>query len=179
LQVLERNDKVNLLSDGQVTTLSGRQAQLQVVNFQTIVTNISPQALKPPGISSSKANDALQTAVVPLGPVLDVIPTVAVDGYTVQLKVTATLTEFLGYEPSDKNNLVTIYLQDKKAQVVRPQPKLRVRQLTTDVIVWDGQTVVLGGLIADETPAASGRTRNVKPSASVKKNLLVFITPII
>ena len=30
-----------------------------------------------------------------------------------------------------------------------PLPHFRIRQVTTSVIVWDGQTVVLGGLIAE------------------------------
>jgi len=29
-----------------------------------------------------------------------------------------------------------------------PLPRIRLRQVTTSAIVWDGQTVVLGGLIS-------------------------------
>jgi beta-lactamase regulating signal transducer with metallopeptidase domain/tetratricopeptide (TPR) repeat protein len=177
IEALQHDKKVNLLSDGQVTTLSGRQAQLQVVDMKMIVTNINPQALKPPGIASSKLVDALQTTVLPCGPILDVIPTISPDGYTIHLKVTASLVEFLGYEDAAKTDLVTVYLKDKKAQVPRPMPRIRNRQLSTEAIVWDGQTVVLSGLIAPETPAANGRTAGAGQNPSTKKNLIVFITP--
>jgi beta-lactamase regulating signal transducer with metallopeptidase domain/type II secretory pathway component GspD/PulD (secretin) len=177
LNALQHNDKVNLLNDGQVTTLSGRQAQLQEVEMRTIVTNINPQALTPPGIPSSKPADALQYTALSCGPILDVVPTVCADGYTVHLKITATLMEFLGYENAGRSNLVTVYLQGKKSEIARPLPKIRSRQLSTAAIVWDGQTVVLGGLIANDPPAPTGG--GAARNSSVQKNLVIFITPYI
>jgi type II secretory pathway component GspD/PulD (secretin) len=59
-------------------------------------------------------------------------------------------------------------------------PRMRIRQLTTSAVVWDGQTLVLG--IANDqliTKQASGGFLKVKNPDVEKKQLLVFITPTI
>jgi general secretion pathway protein D len=70
-------------------------------------------------------------------------------------------------------------------------PIFRLRQLVTTAIVWDGQTVVLGGLIAesvtktkDKVPLLgdlpiAGRLFRSESSSTRKKNLLIFVTPTI
>jgi general secretion pathway protein D len=72
-----------------------------------------------------------------------------------------------------------------------PLPHFRVRQVTTSAIVWDGQTVVLGGLISenvtkvkDKVPVLGdlpfvGRLFRSESSSSQKKNLMIFVTPTI
>jgi type II secretory pathway component GspD/PulD (secretin) len=72
-----------------------------------------------------------------------------------------------------------------------PLPHYRLRQVTTSVIVWDGQTVVLGGLIAenvtkekDQVPVLGdlpliGRFFRSESSTTKKKNLMIFVTPTI
>ena len=72
-----------------------------------------------------------------------------------------------------------------------PLPHLRLRQVTTSAIVWDGQTVVLGGLITedvtkvkDKVPVLGdlplvGRLFRSESSATSKKNLVIFVTPTI
>ncbi|HNQ91057.1 MAG TPA: hypothetical protein PKM73_20785 [Verrucomicrobiota bacterium] len=125
------------------------------------------------------------TVPMPLGPTLDVLPHVSADGFTIQLNLTPTVTEFLGYEP----NPFTAQVGDISQEY--PLPHFRVRQVTTTAVVWDGQTVVLGGLIAekvakikDKVPVLGdlplvGRLFRSEGSASKKKNLIVFVTPTI
>ena len=72
-----------------------------------------------------------------------------------------------------------------------PLPKFSLRQVVTSAVVWDGQTVVLGGLIAekvtkikDKVPflgdlPIAGRLFRSESSQSQKKNLLMFVTPTI
>jgi general secretion pathway protein D len=74
---------------------------------------------------------------------------------------------------------------------VLPLPRLRVRQVVTSCNVWDGQTVVLGGMISedirkikDKVPILGdlpwvGRLFTSESNESNKKNLLVFVTPTI
>ena len=74
---------------------------------------------------------------------------------------------------------------------VLPLPHFRVRQVTTSAIVWDGQTVVLGGLITedvtkykDQVPVLGdlplvGRLFRSEASQTKKKNLVIFVTPTI
>jgi general secretion pathway protein D len=70
-----------------------------------------------------------------------------------------------------------------------PLPHFRVRQVTTSAIVWDGQTVVLGGLITedvikvkDRVPLLGsipglGRLFRSEGTSTSKKNLVIFVTP--
>lgn len=123
---------------------------------------------------------------VPLGPTLDVIPHVSSDGYTIQMNLIPTVTEFLGYE--DPGQFTS---QVGNIQQPTPLPRFRVRQVTTSSIVWDGQTIVLGGLISeslvkvrDKVPFLGdlpliGRLFTSEGSLSKKKNLVIFVTPTI
>ena len=97
-----------------------------------------------------------QPAQIPFGPVLDVIPYVSADGYSIQMSIVPTLTEFLGYDTENARQFQTV-IGGPPTQPT-PLPGFRVRQITTSAIVWDGQTVVLGGLIAENGP----RTRRIK-----------------
>ena len=84
-----------------------------------------------------------------IGPVLDVVPYVNADGYTIQLTILPTLKEFLGY---DDPGAFVAQVQSVGAQggannqaltQPTPLPKFRLRQVATTAMVWDGQTVVL------------------------------------
>jgi len=126
-------------------------------------------------------------AQIPFGPVLDVIPYVSADGYTIQMSIVPTLTEFLGYDSDVAQTFQTI-VGNQQLQPT-PLPRFRVRQVVTSSIVWDGQTVVLGGLIAenvtkskDKVPVLGdipllGRLFRSERSTSEKRNLVVFVTP--
>jgi general secretion pathway protein D len=124
-----------------------------------------------------------------------VIPTVSADGYTIQMTLIPSITDFLGYDDPGKfipqaqsaagGNIglpITAQL---------PLPHFRLRQITTSVVVWDGQTVVLGGLITenvtkqkDKVPLLGdlplvGALFRSESSATQKSDLMVFVTPTI
>jgi general secretion pathway protein D len=68
------------------------------------------------------------------------------------------------------------------------QPIFSARKVTTSVSVWDGQTVVLGGLIRedvqkteDRTPIIGdiplvGRLFRTNVDQHIKRNLIIFVT---
>jgi Flp pilus assembly secretin CpaC len=115
--------------------------------------------------------------------------------FTIQMTIIPTITEFLGYD--DPGGFVP------QAQSVSggaggvgipivgqlPLPHYRLRQVTTSCIVWDGQTVVLGGLITedvtklkDKVPLLGdlpllGRFFRSEASSTKKKNLMIFVSP--
>lgn len=126
---------------------------------------------------------------VELGPVLDVIPYVLSDGYTVNLTLIPTLTEFAGYD-DPKSELPASGAGLQNAILVPTVlPRFRVRQVTTTVNVWDGQTVVLGGLVSDsvirtkdKVPVLGdvpvlGRFFRSEYHSTQKKHLMIFVTP--
>ena len=158
LRALEQRHGAEVLSAPSVTTLSGRQAQIRIADMNTIVT----------GVDSTAGEGRPTTAVIPCGPVLDVVPRVLPDGYTVQLNLTAKLTEFLGYDPTGQ--LTSPAVLSGKAQ---PAPRFRVRDMTTTANVWDGQTLILGGPIVD---VKARGTNSPAGGQTGRKLLLIFVT---
>ena len=142
-------------------------------------------------VQQPQAIPAVTTVVapIPFGQTLDVIPYVSADGYTIQMHIMPTFTEFLGYDTDAARQFRTVVpnlpVQDT------PLPRFRVRQVATSAIVWDGQTVVLGGLIAESVRKSRekvpvlgdipflGRLFRSEAADSTKKNLVIFVTPTI
>ncbi len=160
---LEERKDVKILSRQDVTTLSGRQAQMQTVEMRSIVTGLSTNLPQ------------VKTELMPFGPVLDVIPYVSSDGHTIAMTVIPTVTEFLGYDEPQKN--ITDYAKSKNMPAELPLPRFRLRQVTTSANVWDGQTLVLGGFVAQEIiRKPDGSEVRERSNKVEKKSLLVFVT---
>jgi general secretion pathway protein D len=121
---------------------------------------------------------------VEVGPVLDVVPCVLSDGYTINLTLIPSLTEFAGYDTE------SIPVPSVANVVLLPNllPKFTVRQVVTTVNIWDNQTIVLGGLISSSVQSTSekipmlgdlpmvGRLFQSQTKTSSKKNLMIFVT---
>ncbi len=127
LRNLEQNPAgVALFYEGQVTTLSSRQA-----NF-----GMAEEVRSGPAVIYSypeQTNTPFR---------LDVVPYVETNGYTIQLSLITTMTEIFGYSAS--TNRLTLGTNSGIPIVSPlPLPRSRVRQTVTSCIVWDGQTAVL------------------------------------
>jgi general secretion pathway protein D len=135
-----------------------------------------------PGVSAITP----ETQQVETGPVLDVVPYVLSDGYTINLALIPSLTDFNGYDTPPTIPSVTGSLNVVQLPVVLPD--FTVRQVVTTVNVWDNQTVVLGGLISssvrstkDSVPFLGdipvlGKLFQSETKTSTKKNLMIFVT---
>lgn len=170
----EKADDVDILANPSVTTLSGRQAQIQMVDVQTLVTGLSTVTS-----NNGATTNLFQTSPMPFGPVLDVVPYVSADGHTVQMVVIPTITEFLGYDdPMSLTNQATPIPITTLGQL--PLPHFRVRQMTSSAIVWDGQTLMLGGFKSEVISRRPNGTEIRKPDPSApKRHLFIFVTPTI
>jgi len=169
LRALESHPHTEILSTPQVTTLSGRQAQIQVSDIKTIVNGITAV------VTNGTTNFIYQSQAMPFGPVLDILPIVSHDGYTIQMTLIPTVTEFLGYEDAKDHKLSP---PDERATL--PLPRFRTRQMTTSAVVWDGQTIVLGNFSDRIMTTKPDGTSESKPSAEKQnKQLLIFVTPTI
>ncbi|MCX6902669.1 MAG: hypothetical protein NTW03_04170, partial [Verrucomicrobia bacterium] len=203
VNALEQRDGVDLLACPEVTTLSGRQTQIKVVDVRYIVTDLSINQTTSGGgntgtggltIGGGGVGSTVQPIAegIEVGPTLDVVPYVTADGYTIQMAIIPTLKEFVGY---DDAGAFVAQIQSVGSSVgaplvaPTPLPKFRLRTVATQCIVWDGQTVVLGGLIAenvtktkDKVPMLGdmpliGRFFRSEANNSLKKNLMIFVTP--
>ncbi len=135
------------------------------------------------------------------GVTLEVEPVVGPDGVTIDLNLVPQVVEFEGFinygspifAPSSSFiNTVTGGLISSPQSVITPnvinQPIFSTRKVTTSVSVWDGQTVVLGGLMRedvqkteDRTPILGdipifGRLFRTNVDQHIKRNLVIFVT---
>jgi general secretion pathway protein D len=210
LHALETRAGAEELSAPEVTTTSGRQTQMKSTEIISIVTGISFNNGSANGANSTTAsgggggtvvNQAGVAAATPntqsveVGPVLDVMPYVLSDGYTLNLTLIPSLTEFSGYDTingvSPRTAAAAVAGVTSTVQLPAILPVFSVRQVLTTVNVWDGQTVALGGLISstvttqkDKVPGLGdlpllGRLFQSQTKSSVKKNLMIFVTPTI
>ena len=143
-------------------------AQAQVIN-----NPVQPSAITP------------QQQQVEVGPVLDVVPYVLSDGYTINLTLIPSLTEFNGYDNPPSIPGISVA---NVVQVPTILPDFIVRQVVTTVNIWDNQTIVLGGLSSstvqstkDKVPMLGdlplvGRLFQSQSKITSKKNLMIFVT---
>jgi general secretion pathway protein D len=200
INALQQRDGVDLMTAPEVTTESGRQAEIQAVDLQTIVTSTgintggtSTAAPTSGGTVVAAAAPLISTpgtTLLPFGPTLDVIPYVSADDFTVQMTIIPTVTEFIGYDSA--NQFVPQATSGGQSiTAVLPLPHFRVRQVVTSASVWDAQTLVIGGLITDSVTKINdqvpvlgdipllGRLFQSQSNSKSKKNLLIFVTPTI
>jgi general secretion pathway protein D len=201
IHALQQRTGTELLAQPEVTTTSGRQAQMKASDVRSVVTAFSfSQAVGPAAVTTggNPTPGSVGSAFVyplpeqmELGPVLDVIPIVLSDGFTINLTLIPTVTQFGGYE--DPNSVLVGTGTFPSGTVVVPTvlPRFTVRQVVSTVNVWDGQTVVLGGLISenvqtikDQVPMLGdlplvGRLFRSESKTTQKNNLLIFVTPLL
>jgi general secretion pathway protein D len=170
---------------------TSRKSKIVVKGFVLCVA-IALLGVIPPG-QAQVVNQAVQTSAitpneqqVEVGPVLDVIPYVLSDGYTINLTLIPSLTEFSGYATPPTIPGISSGLNVVMIPTILPD--FTVRQVITTVNIWDNQTVVLGGLISstvqnetDKVPLLGdlplvGRLFQSQSKISTKKNLMIFVT---
>jgi type II secretory pathway component GspD/PulD (secretin)/tetratricopeptide (TPR) repeat protein len=211
IRALEQRQGVNLMAAPKVTTLSARQAQIKAVRVQYIVTDLDLNQTAGGGggtvggVASTGAGGVGSTVqplaeAFELGPVLDVVPYVTADGYTIQMTIIPTVKEFEGYD-LENAKLFSAQAQSvggsgnnpvgNPLTQITPLPIFRLRQVVTSAIVWDGQTVVLGGLLLDQSTKMKdkvpflgdmpfvGRLFRSESTSAKKTSLIIFVTPTI
>ena len=216
IRALNQKKGIDLLSAPRITTKSGQRAVIEIVREFRYPTQFTEP--KVPDIQShGTTNSTTTTVALPVvgpstpsnfetrntGVTLEVEPVVGPDGVTIDLNLVPQVVEFegfinygspiktvnpalLGFSPSTLLGMTTdaITLTDN----VINQPIFSTRKVTTSVSVWDGQTVVLGGLmredvqkVEDRTPIVGdlplvGRLFRTNVDQHIKRNLIIFVT---
>ena len=201
ISALQQRDGSEILAQPEITTTSGRQAQMKATDVKSVITGFSfsqTQNAQAGGNGQTIVNPGA-TIVYPLpeqmelGPVLDVIPCVLSDGFTINLTLIPTITSFVGYD--NPNEVLTSGVLGNSSQgftlVPTVLPRFTVRQVVSTANVWDGQTVVMGGLLSetvstikDQVPMLGdlplvGRLFRNESKSTHKSNLLIFVTPLL
>ncbi|HUJ10050.1 MAG TPA: tetratricopeptide repeat protein [Verrucomicrobiae bacterium] len=193
IQALSQKQSSDVLSAPKITTISGAQAQIRVAQEFIYPTTFTPATVTA-GTSSGTGGVVTQPAITPstpsafasrpVGVVFNVTPMVGADGYTINLTLIPQVTDFLGfinYGNTIVNGGVTVPNDIK-------QPLFSTRDIMTSVEIWDGQTVMLGGLIREDLQKIDdkipflgdipllGRLFRSKTTQRNKRNLLIFVT---
>ena len=188
LRALNQKKGIDVLSAPKVTTKSGSSATVEVIReFRYPAEYEPPQVPQTTGSGTQPITPATPTSfdMRPVGVRLEVEPTVGSDNYTIDLRLVPEVTEFEGfinYGSPILNRGVVV------TQNVINYPVFSERKVETSVSIYDGQTVVLGGLmredvqkVNDKTPLLgdipmAGALFRSQSDQHIKRNLVIFVT---
>lgn len=201
IRALNQQKGIDLVSSPKVTTKSGQRATIQIVREFRYPTEYDlPQVSASVGSTFQPVVPTTPTSfdTKPVGITLEVEPTVGPDGYTIDLTLSPRVVEFDGFinygSPINANVSVAgplfagINGTIEATSNVINQPVFSTREVTTQVTVYDGSTVVLGGLMRediqktqDKVPILgdiplAGRLFRTTADQHVKRNLIMFVT---
>lgn len=188
LRALNQKKGIDVLSAPKVTTKSGSTATVEVVReFRYPDTYSPPQIPQNTGSGTQPITPATPEnfKMKPVGVRLEVSPTVGSDNYTIDLRLVPEVTEFEGfinYGSPIRNRGIVV------TENVINYPVFSERKVDTSVHIYDGQTVVLGGLmredvqkVNDKTPLLgdlpmAGALFRSQSDQHIKRNLVIFVT---
>jgi general secretion pathway protein D len=211
IRALNQKKGIDLLSAPSVTTKSGQRAIIEVIReLRYPRTYTQPQV---PSISSTTGTTVIgAAAAVPVvvtpttpqdwetrntGVTLEVEPVVGGDATTIDLNLIPQVVEFEGFinygSPINAVGVNTVAGISVSQPVeltpnVINQPVFSTRKVTTSVSVYDGQTVVIGGLMREDVQKTEdkvpiigdiplvGRAFRTNTEQHTKKNLVIFVT---
>ena len=214
IRALNQKKGIDLLSAPRVTTKSGQRAVIEVIREFKYPTEFSapqiPQTIAPQQqninpLNPFVAQQAQSFPVTPttptafevrnVGVTLEVDPTINPDGLTIDLNLVPQVVEFEGfinYGSPIQTQTTNPITGTQTTNVLTPntinQPIFSTRKVTTTVAVYDGNTVVLGGLmredvqkIEDKVPFLGdiplvGRLFRSSVDQHTKRNLVIFVS---
>ena len=196
IRALARKNGTDLMSAPKVTVLSGKKADITVaqeLRYPQAYGDIESTVSSGGGGGSSSSAVSI-TAGTPdefttrnVGVEMSVTPNVASDN-TISLKLQPRVTEFEGFV---EYGGPSIALSGETTAIVPAgfyQPIFSTREISTEVTIYDGATVVMGGLTRDEIRTVNdkvpflgdipglGRLFRSEGETRQKKNLLIFVT---
>jgi general secretion pathway protein D len=202
---LSQKSSFDLLSEPAVLTKSGEQGVLEAVRVFPYPISFDPPELvtqtttgttvttttqfTPPTVIATTPTDFKRRNV---GVRLVVKPQVTADNKTIDLSLFPEVTDFEGFinygsqifvaNPDPANPLSLLSNNEIN------QPVFNTRRINTKVLIRDGSTVVLGGLIRDDIQNINdkvpllgdlplvGRLFQSKAITNTKRNLIIFVT---
>ena len=191
IHALEQSSSTDVLSAPKVTTLSGETAVIKMVQERFFPEDWTEPEFQAGSASGGTTTGASFTPAIPqfgeateVGVIMIVTPTVAADGYSIDLDLEPEVVQFLQFD--DYSYEVTV--EGNTIDAILQMPVISRRKVQTKVIVWDGETVVLGGMITEHVTSIDdkipflgdvpliGRMFRSDVARSEKRNLLIFVS---
>ncbi|HWA24703.1 MAG TPA: hypothetical protein VG734_03435 [Lacunisphaera sp.] len=197
VRALAQQSGTELLSAPRLTVLSGNPATITVAqemrypqSYGQIQSQVGTGSLSGGGSAgvSITSGTPQEFTTRNVGVELRVTPTVEEDGHSISLDLNPRVTEFEGFV---EYGGPSIAISGGTTVTVPPgfyQPIFAVREVATRVTLWDGATLVMGGLtredvkkVNDKVPVLGslpiiGRLFRSKGESTQKRNLLIFVT---
>ncbi len=192
LHMMKQKGNSDLLSAPKVTAQSGSEATIKVVEEYIYPTEFTVSGVTGQ-TSAGGGGGGMSGAVVEpggfetreVGVLLSVLPEVSAEGQMIMLTLSPEVCEFVRWEEygstfTDANGALQ--------QLRMPQPIFHTRNVSTQIMIFNGATVVMGGMITesrisvdDKIPFLGdipiiGRLFSSRYDQSIKRNLLVFVT---
>lgn len=195
LRALERETGNDLLSAPKITVLSGKTAEIVVAQeFRYPQRFADTEASVGRGDSDAGSAGVAITAGTPrdftvrnIGVEMEVTPTVEQDG-SISLVLAPQVTEFDGFVEYGGASVAIASNTTVTVPSGFLQPIFSVRRIKTEVTIFNGATVVMGGLTREQVvhvedkvpvlgdlPVLGGLFRS-EGRSSEKRNLLIFVT---
>ena len=198
MRALSQSKGIDFLNAPTVVTRSGLPARIDVVREMIVPTEYDPPEIPNEvglGNAGGLVTPSTPTAfdMKPVGSILEVEPVVSADGTLVEVNVDTLHREFLGFinYGSPIRALQGTQIRPDNAVTVTEnrilQPVFETRHLKSSTSVYDGQTLVIGGLmhenlerVDDKVPLLGdlpvlGRFFKSKAGDSQKRVLLIFL----
>ena len=191
IHALDNADSTEILSAPRLTTMNNQRAVIRMITEKYYPTDWDEAELET--VSTNGSNVPVFTPSVPQfggateeGIALQVRPRVEEDNYTIFLEMTPVIQEFIGW--TDYSYSIPLGENNELYPNTLKMPIIEARYLNTNVMSYDGETVVLGGvirdtlsMIEDQYPILGdlpliGRFFQGKGKGSEKTNLLIFLT---
>ena len=198
LRALEQNSGTDLMSAPSLTVLDGKTAIIKVAqllrypeSYGDTQSNVGTSGGNNNGGGSAGVTITAGTpqdfTVQEVGVTLEVTPTVANDD-SIGLNLKPKVTEFEGFVEYGGTSIAISGAVTVSVPSGFFQPIFSTREVTTDVTVFDGATVVIGGLTREEVKTVNdkvpvlgdipflGTAFRSSGKTTTKRNLMIFVT---
>ncbi|MCX7010414.1 MAG: type II and III secretion system protein, partial [Kiritimatiellaeota bacterium] len=190
INAISQKGHADVLSSPRVTTKNNEQATIKVIEEIRYPQAYEANQIQTYGGATQQGAAVINTTPLnvtvftpadfqtrEVGVILNVTPTIGPDGYTIDLTLVPEVSELTEWHQYGTQNGLNA-----------AQPFFSTRTVTSKLVVWDGETVVLGGLIKeqltdfnDKIPVLGdipllGKLFQSKGTSSAKRNLMIFVT---
>lgn len=194
LKAIEQNSGADLMSAPSLTVLDGKTAIVKIAQLLRYPQSYGDVQAQVSAASQTGGDAVAITAGTPqdftvqdVGVTLEVTPTVGADD-SIALNLKPKVVEFEGFVEYGGTSIAISGNTTVSVPSGFFQPIFTTREVTTDVTVFDGATVVIGGLTREEVKTVNdkvpvlgdipllGTAFRSNSKSTVKRNLTVFVT---
>jgi general secretion pathway protein D len=194
LKAIEQNSGADLMSAPSLTVLDGKTAIVKIAQLLRYPQSYGDVQAQVSAASQTGGDAVAITAGTPqdftvqdVGVTLEVTPTVGSDD-SIALNLKPKVVEFEGFVEYGGTSVAISGTTTVSVPSGFFQPIFTTREVTTDVTVFDGATVVIGGLTREEVKTVNdkvpvlgdipllGNAFRSNSKSTVKRNLTVFVT---